>query len=149
MRHSPDTIPETTVQPGHLRQIRGAVAAAILAIIMSTGCEKNRMGMHIEIKDRAANTELENLRREFEIATQHARYDSQEEKNEKITEILEKRDNLLRSSGIPAKTERWYESGNSADGPFMAIRVDKPACQSVPTCKVKPANSDFPEINGN
>lgn len=143
MRNSPE---RESVSQSPFRQMRGAIAAAALATLLAAGCKTERAGLHIEISDPVANVELERLRREFVKATQRTRYDNWDDKTLKIQDILARRDELLRSMGIPLQTETWHESGDSANGPTMAIEVNVATCTSTPTCAVKPADSDFPEV---
>lgn len=143
MRNSPE---RESISQSPFHQMRGAIAAAAFAALLAAGCRTERAGAHIEITAPSANVELEKLRREFVQATQRTRYDNWEDKTARVKSIIAERDKLLVSRGIPPQTETWYESGSSSEGPTMAIEVNTPACTSVPTCTVKPANSDFPEV---
>lgn len=143
MHNSPE---RESVSQSPFHQTRGVIAAAALATLLVAGCKTERAGQHIEISDPVANVVLEKLRREFVEATQKARYDNWEDKTARVKSIIAERDKLLVSRGIPPQTETWYESGSSTEGPTMAIEVDTPACTSAPTCAIKPADSDFPEV---
>lgn len=143
MRNSPE---RESISQSPFHQMRRVVVAAALATLLAAGCKTERAGAHIEITDPAANVELEKLRREFVKATQKTRYDNWNDKPPIIQNLLERREKLFRLVGIPPQTETWHESGSSSEGPTMAIEVNTPACTAAPTCVVKAADSDFPEV---
>lgn len=128
---------DSTTSP--LDKLRRTVLVAALTVLAA--CQPNRTGPHIEIADPAANIELEALRRAFVKATQQAQYDELV-----VSGLLGGREMLLEKNKIPPNTEKWYASG-TPDGPVMIINVDNAKCESTPNCTVKPADSDFPDID--
>jgi len=141
--HNPDEH-ESTGLLQKIASLRPAIAAAALALI--TACAPERAGSHIEISDPQANAELEKLRKKFEYDTQRVKYDSNEEEDIALAGILGRRDMLLESNGIPARTERWYASGGNGEGPYMRTEVDERSCEEAPVCSVALPSSKYPEI---